>query len=107
MRALAGLWIAVSPWLFHYADDRLALAGSVLTGLVVAGLAGVRYFRPKGSPGQGWLHLAVGLWVIALPWTFGFAGNVVAAWDKVVVGLILAVTGLGSVVTARRRHRPL
>ena len=107
MRALAGLWIAISPWVFHYADDLRGLWASVLAGLVVTGLASVRYFRPKGSPGLGWLHLAIALGVIALPWAFGFAANVVAAWDKVAVGLLLAVSASRSILTARRRHRPL
>ncbi len=104
---MAGLWLAVSPWLFHYEDNLAALWGSVLAGMVVIGLAAARYYRPKGSPVLSWLNLAVALWVIATPWIFGFAGNVVAAWDKVMVGLALAViAGIGA-MTARRRRRPI
>ncbi len=107
MGAAAGVWIAFSPWLFHYAENLPALWGSVLAGLVVTALAAVRFVRPKGSAGLSWLNFAVALWVIATPWIFDFAANVVAAWDKVIVGLILAAFAWSNAMTARRRHRPI
>lgn len=105
--AVAGVWIAFSPWLFHYADNLPALWSSILAGMVVTVLALARFLRPKGSAGLSWINLAIALWVIATPWIFDFAANVVAAWDKVVVGLILAVFAWSSAMTARRRHRPI
>jgi SPW repeat len=40
---------------------------------------------------EEWLNLIVGLWVAVSPWVVGFSANARAAWDHLVVGLIVAL----------------
>lgn len=40
-----------------------------------------------------WAELVLGVWVIASPWIFGFAGTL-GLWSNVVAGTVLAVLAI-------------
>jgi hypothetical protein len=48
-----------------------------------------------GGRGAVWfasgLNFLIGLWLIASPWIYGFTGNGAATWNRVIVGIIIAV----------------
>ncbi len=43
---------------------------------------------------QDWANLVLGVWLILSPWFLGFSGTPAAAWNAVVVGVVVALMAL-------------
>ena len=65
-----GLWLAVSPWLADYADSEAATANAAVVGLLLALGSHIQVSLDENS--AEWLNLAIGLWLLAAPFTVGF-----------------------------------
>lgn len=88
---IVGLVLIVSPWMFGFADNRLAMmvpmilgAGAVVYSLLTDYEMGAAHVLPMSA------HLALdicsGLLLLASPWLFGFADRIVT--PHVVFGLL-------------------
>ncbi len=98
---LAGLWVLISPWLFHYNTDTTAMWISVVVGVVIAILAAIR-FSGNGPVGLSWINLILGIWVIISPWVIGYSANSSAMWDHIIVGIIIGILAIVSAVGPSR-----
>lgn len=79
-----GLWLAVSPWLADYADHEGATANAAVVGLL---LALSSHFQVSFDHSAAeWLNLAVGLWLLAAPFTVGFTAAGVPTANCLAVG---------------------
>jgi len=68
---LIGVLIGISPWFAEHQYDQAVIWNAVLVGVLVLGLAQLEYVSL-----QRWEEtaaIALGLWLIASPFTFGYA----------------------------------
>lgn len=83
---ILGAVLFVSPWIFAFAagpqSQNAWIAGVVIAGLSIAALAAFTVW-------EEWANLVVGLWTLASPWIFGFAGTT-AMTVHVIIGLLVA-----------------
>jgi hypothetical protein len=85
-----GLWLAVSPWIFGYADDQhAATANAAFVGIALA--LGSHFEASLDECSAEWLNLAGGLWLIAAPFVLGFSAAGVAAANSIAVGTLVVV----------------
>ncbi|MEU4515192.1 SPW repeat protein [Nonomuraea wenchangensis] len=106
---LAGLYLAISPWVARFAQlDRLTVS-NLVTGLAVAALA-VGFATAYGrTHGLAWVAPVIGVWTIIAPWVmYGGSAPGGAVLNNVVVGIWIALTGLaaaGMAASGRVRGR--
>jgi hypothetical protein len=90
-RPLAGgavfLWIAVSPWLWGFADSHAAVANHVT---VVFGFGPLTLLIVNLRP-AAFVTLAGGVWLAASPWILGYATDHIAWLNELVTGMLLVV----------------
>ncbi len=110
-RAIAGavilIWVAVSPWVWGFADAHPAVANHVALvfgfgplALLIANLRAAAV-----------VTLLAGIWLVASPWVLGYAGDHLAWLNELVSGGALIVlcaeaAELGILRSARRRRHP-
>ncbi|MGW7689641.1 SPW repeat protein [Streptomyces asiaticus] len=109
---LAGLYLAISPWVVGFFATGTGLTvNNLITGLAVAILAlgfGSAYERTHGL---GWVVAAIGIWTIITPWVVSgpsaTTGTMVSnvATGAVIFLLGLATSALGMTGKTRAQQR--
>ena len=104
---LLAIWLIMSPWVFIYSGSP-AVVSSVFVGAVIALLAAVRLASLHNSTGLSGVNLLLALWTIASPWVCGYAANVGARMDNVILGILIAALAIwsASATLAAERHPP-
>jgi hypothetical protein len=95
-----GAWLFLSPWILGFAPGTPAGApnrrwparrrppgmpgswGVVITALAIWAIV-------KFAEWQDWLTGILGVWLIIAPWVLGFSSLTAAAWNQVIVGLLV------------------
>ncbi|MFI0773261.1 SPW repeat protein [Streptomyces sp. NPDC021212] len=95
---LAGLYLAISPWVVGFFDTATALTvNNLITGLAVAVLAlgfGSAYERTHGL---GWVVAAIGVWTIITPWAvYGPSPTTGTMVSNVITGAVIFLLGLAT-----------
>jgi SPW repeat len=105
---LLGIWVLASPWVFDY-SERSAVVSSVCVGALVALLAAMRVATLHDSTGLSGINVLLALWTIASPWTCGYAANVAATADNVILGIVIAALAIWSAgaTVAAEKHPPV
>lgn len=94
-----GAWLFLSPWILGFAagmpvgaEEAVAGPGAAawnawVVGVVIAALAiwAVAMF----AEWQDWLNGILGVWLVIAPWVLGFGDLAAAAWNHVIVGLLV------------------
>lgn len=84
-KAVLGLFLLASPWLFSFAYQGTRVeAWAVGLALLAVSVAALIAFVDV----EEWLALALGLWLVAAPWLLGFKSP--ASRIHIAVGLIVA-----------------
>jgi hypothetical protein len=115
---LVGVILVAAPWIFRFNDVASAKWVAIVVGLLMLGQALMTNYEVGVVPAVPMhLHLmmdsAIGIFLIASPWIFGFSDDGLNAWlPHVVVGIgELAIAAMTipwpSDETARRRERDL
>jgi hypothetical protein len=86
---LLGIWLVLSPWVFGYSGTP-AVMNSVIVGALIAVLAASRLASLRDSAPVSGVNLVLALWTIASPWVYGYATNVGAVRDNVLLGVAIA-----------------
>jgi hypothetical protein len=88
-RLIAGaaitLWIAVSPWVWGFADSHPAVANHVS---LVFGFGPLALLVVNLRP-AAFVTLLGGIWLVVSPWLLGYATDHVAWLNELVTGLLL------------------
>lgn len=105
-RPLAGgalaLWIAISPWLWGFADSHSAVANHVALVLGFGPLALlIANLRPAA-----FVTLLGGVWLAISPWLLGYATDHAAWLNELVTGLLLIVLCASAAGLRVPRHGP-
>jgi hypothetical protein len=102
---LAGLYLAISPWVvgFRFAAPDLAV-NNLICGIAVA-LLGLGYATVYGrTHGLSWVTPVIGAWVIVSPWVIrGAAVDAGMVLNNVITGAIITLLGLVTLGLGMRR----
>ncbi|MEZ4869293.1 MAG: SPW repeat protein [Caldilineaceae bacterium] len=101
VNVVLGLWLIISPWIFSYAALNGALWNSIIVGIIVVVLAGIRVANVMQYTWLSWINLILGLWIIISPWVYNYATLTGATWNSVIVGIIIAALSIWSALAAR------
>ena len=88
-----GAWLVASPWIFGFGGP--AGWNSVVVGGLIFIIALTRVVSLVGSA-LARVNLVLGLWTIASPWVYAYAGGEPAMWNSIVVGIVVALLALWS-----------
>jgi hypothetical protein len=86
---LVAVLIGLSPWLADQRDNPAILGNALLVGLIVFGLAQLRYVGLTRWEKSG--EIACGLWLIVSPVTFGYADSGVLRYWHFFFGAAVAL----------------
>ena len=92
MGMLLGVLIGLSPWLAGEQDHPAVLSNAFLVGMLVFGLAELEYVSLQRWEEAG--ELALGLWLIASPFIFGFAGTGELRYWHFILDAVVALLAL-------------
>ena len=104
---LAGLWLAISPWVIHFnttAPD-VALSNLIL-GIAVAVVALGLTLMPPAHGALSWATAAIGAWVVISQWVIQQSSSTAGiVWNNVITGGVTALLGVaaGAILMAGAR----
>jgi len=109
LTVLAGVWLAVSPWVLGFDRFSSLAVNNVIVGLAVAALA-LGFASAFGRTyGVSWTTPLLGIWTIIAPWVVsGRPATTTTIWTNVVTGAIILVFGAGALAMSflyRQRER--
>jgi hypothetical protein len=81
------VWIAISPWVWGFAESRSAVANHVSIVFAFGPLA----LLIANLRGAALVTLLGGVWLAISPWMLGYAGDHAAWLNELVSGLLLIV----------------
>ncbi|WP_285708311.1 SPW repeat protein [Microtetraspora sp. NBRC 16547] len=107
---LAGIYLAVSPWICGFQGLSGITVNNLVTGILVALLA-LGFSSAYGRTyGLAWVAPVIGVWTIIAPWVISGPNNTARVIvSNVVIGAIILFLGLANMstgMTATRRHAP-
>jgi hypothetical protein len=107
---LAGLWLAISPWVVHFRDGAPNIAQSnLLVGLVVAAVGLSLSIAPRSMVRLSWATALIGVWVIVSPWAIQHSNvHLGEILTNVITGgviTLLGVAGAGITLMSNRGAR--
>jgi hypothetical protein len=108
INVLLGIWLVVSPWVFHYSAMAPAMWSSVIVGGFIVVIAAIRLASWRDTAPFSWLNLFLALCTIASPWVYGYAANSGGVRDNVILGILIAALAIrsGGTSMAEERHPP-
>jgi hypothetical protein len=103
---LAGLYLAISPWIIGFNNLTTLTVNNLITGIVVALLAlgfASAYARMHGV---AWVTPLIGAWTIIAPWVVaGNADTTKTITSNVIIGGLCVLLGAAVVMMGMRRVR--
>jgi heme/copper-type cytochrome/quinol oxidase subunit 4 len=97
-----GIWLFLSPfWMTGYGGfASLAAWHSYVFGVLVAGFAWSALAEPR--PWKEWVQLALGIWLVVAPFVLVFYQTEPgAAWNHIILGLLIGVNALWALAAQR------
>lgn len=97
-KVLLALWLLVSPWMFGYAQVRLAVWNDIAVAIVVAAFSIAAML--KFTKWEEVVNIVAGFWLFALPWLldyatlFGAKTALPATANHLAVGLAIVILSL-------------
>lgn len=93
LNSLLGLWLIAVPFVISVPTN--AMWNAVVVGILIATLGGYNYYlTTQGDEVNATLagvNALLGLWVIAAP--FAFNPGMMALWNDIIVGALVAIFG--------------
>lgn len=98
-----GIVILASPWFLGMMEMQAAAMNAMIVGLAVVLISALAlgWLRPW----EEWINVALGLWLVASPWVFGYSQLTEPMAAHVILGLLVAVLA-GSELWEERRAKP-
>lgn len=91
---LAGLYVAVSPWIVGFSETRQLAWCDLIAGLAIAVLAYGFASALDRTHGMTWTLPVLGIWLIFSPWIVPGMLTAGMAWSNVLAGAVVACLGL-------------
>jgi len=106
---LAGLYLAISPWVTHFNTVSPSLAATNLVmGLTLAALGLGLALAPERMYRLSWTCIPIGVFAIIAPWvvTVGNHATKTMIWNNAVTGGLTCLLGLAAVGMVMATGRP-
>ncbi|MBP0461305.1 SPW repeat protein [Streptomyces montanisoli] len=106
---LAGLYLAISPWIVGFSGLTTLTVNNLIAGLaftvLTMGFVNSAYERTHG---MSWAALGIGIWAIIAPWVVsGSVDTTRTIWSNCVVGGVMVLLSLATgAMVARAARRP-
>jgi hypothetical protein len=104
---MAGIYLAISPWVVGFSDLTTIAMNNLITGIAVTVLA-LGFASAFGRTHRVvWVAPFIGAWTIITPWVV--SGNVdtdTVIANNIVIGAVLVLLGLFAFLPGMRRTRP-
>lgn len=101
---LAGLYLAISPWVVGFTGHTSLTVNNVITGVALAVLALCFATMYGRSHRIAWVAPVIGVWTIVAPWLVsGPAPSIGAIVSNVIVGLVGLACTISMMMLGRRR----
>lgn len=105
---LAGLYLAISPWVVGFSGTASLTLNNLIVGLALAMLA-VAFASAYGhTHGLAWVAPLLGVWMVLTPWlAAGGVATTASVLNNVIVGGVAVLLSLGQVAMgtgAMKRH---
>ncbi|WP_460848069.1 SPW repeat protein [Phytohabitans suffuscus] len=105
---MAGLFLAISPWVLGFSDLPALAISNLVTGIALMVLALGFASAFERTHGVAWVAPLIGVWTILAPWLVeGPADTTTTIWNNVVVGGVCTLLGLVALPLVLRRGRRL
>ena len=91
VNVVAGVWLIAAPFVLGFTEVADEMWNHIIVGLCVLILAAIRVGQWQSNAWMSWVNLALGAWLIIVPFTLNFAET--ALWNSVIVGIVVAVMG--------------
>lgn len=101
---LAGLWFAVSPWIYGAYGSADAW-NSWAVGVLVFIFALIRMNRPAETR-LSWLNSVLAVWIAVSPWVYGYTGHSGRLINSLIVGFIIFCAAIAGANSQRESHNP-
>ncbi len=90
-----GVWLVLAPFVLGYSALQGPLWNDIITGVIIAALAMIRFGSPLGSVWASWTNAGIGAWLVIAPFVLG--GYVVpATWNDIVTGVLVVILAVVS-----------
>ncbi|RIQ11294.1 SPW repeat protein [Jiangella rhizosphaerae] len=104
---LAGLYLAMSPWVIGFTSESALTMTNLFTGIAVALLAAGFASAYGRLHGMAWVAPILGIWAIVAPWAVdGPAPDTTAIVSNIVAGAVIVLCALAMMSGGMRRSRP-
>jgi len=105
---LAGLWLAISPWVIHFNATAPDVAlNNLILGIAVAVVALGLTLMPQRMVRLSWATAAIGAWVVVSQWVIQQSSSTPGiVWNNVVTGGVTALLGIAAGVILMTGSRP-
>jgi hypothetical protein len=99
---LAGLYLAISPWVVGFNGLTRLTVCNLVTGFALAALA-LGFASAYGrTHGLSWIAPIIGVWTIVAPWIVQSSTRA-SIWNNVATGIVIFLLGLGAVAVGIRQ----
>lgn len=105
LNLLLGVWLLFSPWALHLTGA--AISNYVIFGIIAIVVASCSLVVADHNHVPAWINLVVGIWTFISPWVLGYAGNGVALWNGIAVGILMIVFAAARMTGTRLPARPV
>lgn len=97
---LAGLWLAISPWVIHFnATAPDVMLNNLILGLAVAVVALGLTLMPARMVRLSWATAVIGAWVVISQWVIQQSGTSLGVWlNNLITGGLIALLGIAAAV---------
>lgn len=103
---LAGLFVALSPWIVGFGAQTALSVNNLVVGLAVAVLALGLASTFRATHGQTWIVPLLGVWTIIAPWVMaGTTATLRVILSNVIGGAVVLVLGLAVLAVEMRQRR--
>jgi SPW repeat-containing protein len=97
---LAGLWLAISPWVIHFnvtAPD--VMRNDLILGIAVTVLALGLTLMPARMVRLSWATAVIGAWIVVSQWVIQQSGsNLGIVLNNIITGGVIALLGVAAAV---------
>jgi hypothetical protein len=94
---ILGLWMGLSPWILGHQAESTPTWNAVILGALIALTALFALYRVMAW--QEWANAVFGVWLVISPWVLGFSALAAAAWNAVIVGVLVVALAVWALAT--------
>ncbi len=92
---LAGIWLFVSPWVYHVYLLHNAWNSWIVGALMVV-FAAIRLAGPPNLAGVSWINCLLGVWTFASPWIYSYTNDEARFVSSMAVGVVEFLLAIAS-----------